>query len=228
MMSANAGVLRRSYDYVAMFALIHVLVAMGAGAYLLGSGRITPDELQQIAAVLRGDQTDEASAEEQASRVTQATSIAQAKLAPERLAEESEMIRLEAQRIKAELDQRLTLNNNIMLRVTTKREAFEAERRRAEEVSRHSLDQQQEEGFRKQVAIFEALSPKTAIEHLLNLESSDEAARMLLEMDTRKAKKIVEAAKSGDQLRRMQIILQRLRDVAPDRSVEFDRNEGSP
>ena len=62
------------------------------------------------------------------------------------------------------------------------------------------------------------------MQHLLALPEPDDAAKLLLEMNTRKAKKIVEAAKSGGQLTKMQNILRRVRQVAPDRSLELASN----
>jgi hypothetical protein len=43
-------------------------------------------------------------------------------------------------------------------------------------------------------------------------------------MSTGRAKKIVEAAKRGDQMSKMKAILRRIRDVAPDRTGELDPN----
>ena len=58
------------------------------------------------------------------------------------------------------------------------------------------------------------------------MNGTEEAARILIEMEVRKAKKIVEVAKRGDQLRQMQRILERVRVVAPERSSDLDRSEG--
>ena len=136
-----------------------------------------------------------------------------------------EIMRRKAERIKAELDQRLALNNSIMLRVMTEREAFKQELEAAAEHEKAASWERQKEGFDKQVEIYQGLAPKVAIEHLLGLPEPDEAARLLLEMDTRKAKKIVEAAKRPDQMQQMKVILQRLREVAPDRSSELNGQE---
>ena len=60
------------------------------------------------------------------------------------------------------------------------------------------------------------------MEHLLSLGEPDEAAKVLLELTTRKAKKIVEAAKRLDQIAKMKVILRRVREVAPERSSELE------
>lgn len=230
MLGGNTSLLKRTYDYVAMFALLHVVAAVGVGAYLIGSGAVTPEKLRRVVAVLRDD--DPATREPEDQPREPKAVLASAEVGGEigfaPTSDDGELLRLEAQRIKAELDQRLTMNHNIMLRVTTQRDAFMREKQSAQEAARQVAKQRREEGFLKQLAIFEALSPKIAVEHLLNLPSSDEAARFLLEMDTRKARKIVESAKSGAELQRMQTILQRIRDVAPDRSVELEDDRPNP
>lgn len=252
-MNGNPGVIRRAYDYVALFALLHVVAAVGVGAYLLGSGAINREKLRGIVMVLRGEALGaivEPDADDvfpgefaEAGASSFGVPIRAAGYGPGRTSEigegltgvprsraevreELEILRLEAERIKAELEQRLTLNNSIMLRVTTQREAFQRDRDQAREEAQASLQRRQEEGFEKKVAILEALSPRVAVEHLLSLPDIDEAAFILLQMDTRKARKIVEAARTGQQLQKMQAILQRLRDVAPDRTADFDRVGG--
>ena len=230
MLSANQGVLKRTYDYVALFALLHVVAALGVSTYVLSTGVLTPEKVQAIASVLRGDQGPEENAAPETDDLMDDETETDAAGLPDidQMAEGSELLRLEAQRIKAELDQRLTLNNNIMLRVTTMRDAFKKEQASAQAAAQETLEAQQTEGFRKQLSILEALSPKVAVEHLLNMEDIDDAARVLLEMDTRKSKKIVEAAKGGQELQRMRTILRRVRDVAPDRSGEFESNAAAP
>jgi hypothetical protein len=134
---------------------------------------------------------------------------------------ELEIMRREAERIKEELRQRLALNNSILLRATNEREAFEKERTAEENQRRARLREQQQEGFTKQVEILEAMKPKIAVVHLLSMDNLDEAARVLLSMETRQAKKIVEAAKGGEQMAQMVTVLQKIREVAPERSTDF-------
>ncbi len=135
-------------------------------------------------------------------------------------------MRLEAERIKAELDQRLALNNSIMLRVTAEKESLQRQREEAVKREQAVAAERASEGFQKQIAIYEGLAPKVAVQHLLSLNDPEQAAKILMEMETRKAKKIVEAAKRGDQLARMQAILERVREVAPDRSRELASDQG--
>lgn len=220
--------LRRAYDLIALLALLNVGALLALGAWLWTSGAMTPQKLGDIGAILRGDAAPTTSTVPGAlgPQTAQAedSTAPPADAPPATFAElqmNMEVARLEAERIKTELDQRLALNNSILLRVTTEREAFQKDRQRAEERDKQSAALRDDEGFAKQLEIFENLAPKVAVEHLLNLGDPDEAARLLLEMDARKAKKIVESAKRGTQAEKMRDIMQRLRAVAPAKSEEL-------
>ncbi len=218
---------RRSYDVLALFAVLNILAMGGLGAMLYTSGAVNPQKLRQIVSIMRGtvlvpaDTVVAASPEGDGATdedaVDPATRTRQSQV-------DAEVLRLEADRIKAELNQRLALNNSILLRVTTERERFQKERDAAVKMKQQITDRRQAEGFQKQIAIYESLSSKVALQHLLALPDPDDAAKVLLEMNTRKAKKIVEAARSGGQLSKMQDILRRVRQVAPDRSLELAAN----
>ena len=134
---------------------------------------------------------------------------------------ELEIVRREAERTREELRQRLALSNSILLRITAERESFRREREAADQMAQAHRLELETEGFEKQIALLGGVKAKTAVEHLLGLGDPDEAARILLAMDTRKAKKIVEAARRPDQMEQMKSILRRLREVAPDRSTEL-------
>lgn len=227
-MTTDPSIFRRAYDGLALFALLNVLGVGALGAYLVSGGVLNADKARRIVGVIRGTDVsldDETAPEEPVEAGTDATQPAAGTDAVVESQMDVEIIRRESERIKAELDQRLALNNSILLRVVTERERFQRELEEAASRQEESLKRRREEGFRKQIAIYESLSPKVAIQHLLALEEPDDAARILLEMETRKAKKIVEAAKRDDQVEKMKKILWRVREVAPDRSFELESEE---
>ena len=219
----NPSLARRTYDAIALFALLNMIALGGLVTYVVGTGAIDRQKLESIAAIVRGE--DPVGSGETPSVAEEPAEEAAPAVPGEGPAAASgidlEIMRREAERIKEELRQRLALNNSILLRVTTERAAFHEEREVALARSRASQRERQEEGFEKQVAILGAMKPKVAVRHLLGIGDPDEAARILLEMSTRKAKKIVEAAKTGEQMRQMMLVLQRIREVAPDRSGDF-------
>lgn len=223
-MTTNPSIAKRVYDGVALFAILNLLGLAGLIAFLASSDAVSGEKLRHMVAVMRGEEPDPdkgvppdapgGGAEKAGAAAGQATGDE-----PE---VDAQVMRLEGERIKAELDQRLALNNSILLRVMTERERFEEEQREAVRQQQRSAQQRKSEGFKKQIAIYESLSPKIALEHLLDMAEPDVAAATLLEMNTRKAKKIVEAAKRGGQMAKMKLILRRVREVAPDRVEELE------
>lgn len=221
----GSSVFKRAYDGVALFAILNAAVLGAMTVYLVASGAVDAIKVQRIAAVLRGEDRPA----EHPAPTAEAGEAAGAEGTVEQIGEdvavdtslELEIIRREADRLKEELRQQLALNNSILLRITTERENFRQEREAAAQQAAAERQERQKEGFDKQLAILEGVKPDTAVTHLLALGDVDEAARILLAMEVRKAKKIVEAAKRPDQLEQMKIILRRLRDVSPGRSAQL-------
>ena len=226
-MTTNPSIFRRAYDAAALFALLNLGVLALLALYLVGGGGVDAEKARRIVAVLRGE--DAAAVEDvPAEKPEQESEDGEKRSVRDVVAEsqmDQEILRREGERIKAELDQRLALNNSILLRVVEKREMFKEEQAEADRRREAMREQRNDEGFKKQIEIYESLAPKTAVEHLLAMPDPDEAARILLEIQTRKSKKIVEAAKRGDQLEKMKGILQRVREVAPDRSAAIGADE---
>lgn len=227
-MTANPTILRRVFDVIGLFSFLNLLALAGLVALAARGGALDHEKLQRIAAIMRGDEPAPAGPSDPAATEVSPDAIQNADDAHD-LAGESEVnkevLRREAARIKAELDQRLALNNSILLRVTAERERVARLRDEESKAARIREEQRAADGFRKQVDLFEALTPKVAVQHLMAMSGPDEAARLLVEIDTRKAKKIVEAAKRPEELSQMQLILQRLREVAPDRSTELESED---
>lgn len=227
-MTTPPSIFKRAYDTVALFALLNVLAVGGLVGYLVGSGVLDVEKGRRLVSVMRGEdltQTETTPAETPADATTEPTETPTAGEAVAESQMDIEIMRREGERIKAELDQRLALNNSILLRVMTERERFQREQEEAAKQQKASRKQRGEEGFKKQLAILEALNPKIAVQHLLAVSDPDDAARILLEIDTRKAKKIVESAKSGDEIEKMKLILRRVREVAPEQSAELASEE---
>ena len=216
MMTGQRGMLKRGYDALALLALLNMLGLVGVIGAFFGTGALTQEKAQSIVGILRG--ADSKSADLQANGVTAATSNAESgpvgtkrSDAPSAMSDtEMEVVYREAERVKTEIDQRLALVNSIMLKVRTEREAFRTEQETAAKQVRLVEEKKKDEGFRRGIEILESLSSKMALRHLLAVSDTDEAARMLMAMNTDRARKIVESAKRGDDLARMKEILRRL------------------
>ncbi|MBI4717328.1 MAG: hypothetical protein HY763_05950 [Planctomycetes bacterium] len=216
---------RRVYDAAALLAVLNVAALAAGVGFLAGSGRLGPEQLRQIAAVIRGELPTPPAPAQAAPPVpvpaagTEEPGLSD--LPPVGSQTDLEIMRREAARIQEELRQRMALNNSILLKVATAREEFKRERDAAKQQDKVAGEDRQAAGFEKQVEIYEGLAPRLAAQHLLGLSDPDEAARIMVAMDARKAKKIVESAKSGEEMQRMMGILQRVREVAPTRSAKL-------
>jgi hypothetical protein len=228
--AAGKSLLRRGYDALALVAVLHLLAVAGAGAYAIGTGLIDRPSAVRAWNVLRGRESPQ-------SQVPPASSVSApptaATASPEiQTTEDLLVLRRQADRIKTELDQQLALVQSIMLKVANEREALDRENveaavrtQRGHDLDPDTLKQQRQEGFAKQVEIIEGLEPKVALEHLVNLEDVDEAAKLLAAMDARKVQKIVGAAKTPDRVKRIQTIVRRIQDVIPMRTAASDVQE---
>lgn len=222
-MLGKGGMLQKLYQGVSLVAVLNVLAVGGLIAALVMSGALDREKMYQLVKVMRDElpamdpQAAQAATIEE--KVATDDELDQPRI---RTQEDLEVLRMEAERIQTELEQRVALSNSIMLRVTAEREAFKQERELARERDAEQAAERDAAGFKKQIAIFEAMSPKIAVEHLLSLNDPSEAAQLLLQLETRRAKQIVEMAKDGPELERMKIILRRVREASPEKSNELE------
>ena len=214
--------LRQAYDIFALLAVLHLLVIGGVAAAAALTGAVSSDKLQRMVEIMRESDTPEEESEGEgaaASESGEGEAVAEAN-APKAHADQ-EILRREAVRAKEELGQRLAQVNRALLMVTMKREEFERQQAEAAKREEAMTAQRDEEGFHKLVGIFDGLSPKIASEMLLGMESPDEAAKILAQMDERKARKVVEAAKKSNKMQQMGDLLERVKEVAPSRSASL-------
>lgn len=207
--------IKRAYQLVALLALLHLVALGGVGGYLFATGKVDRAQIEQIAAVLRGGQPQIAEAApttQPSSTQPSAVETAPEPSPPDELHEQ--MLRLKADRREAELAQRLGTVAAAQIEVTRQREAL---KREAEELQKQldaRRDQEASTGFKKDLELLANLKPKDAAYYLLQ-KPTEEAARMLLMMETRKAKKIIESAKSPDQRKTVSEILEVMRGMTP-------------
>ncbi|MGB0714391.1 MAG: hypothetical protein ACPGXK_00840 [Phycisphaerae bacterium] len=214
----DSSMIRRAYDAVSLFAILNLIVVTGAAAYLFGTGVVTQERLRSVVDFVR---TAEAAAEEDAEQAAaDIETSTEDQASNERYANavgslSAEILRREADRVKAELDQQLALSHSIMLRITEERDAFKRERET--EAARKAAEQEElaSSGFEKQRTLFNELSPKVAVKHLLSLTDPTDAAKILASLDIRKAKRIIESAKTPEEQQKMQAVLQKMSEVAP-------------
>ncbi|MCH7814342.1 MAG: hypothetical protein IID40_10020 [Planctomycetes bacterium] len=218
------GGLKKAYQIVALLALAHLLALGGVIGYLAGTGKLTGEHLQQMAEVLRGG-PQEAAAEPVDTDVPDAPlSESKSPVGTNRTTEE--IGRYMADRRRAELDQQAATIRDYRLQVTREREAFRREVAEWEAQWQRRQDQEQSEGFKKDLEIFSALKAKDAMHYLLQ-NPVEEVARMLQQMDPRKAKKIIEAAKTQAARKKMSEVLQAMREISPEPAEALNKKKGN-
>lgn len=209
------SLVRKTYDGVALVAVLNVVFVGGLLGYLYSSGAVDGEKLRKFVAVIRGAELATEEAAEEETTTEEAPPRTNTPLfTPATAQMDMEAYRREADRIQEELRQRLALNNSILLRIATERKNFRLERAAAAKAAETEQKERRMEGFEKQIAILEGVKPATAIEYLLSLGDADESAVILMAMDDRKAKRIVEAAKKPAQRKQMSLILQNMKNVS--------------
>jgi len=225
--------LRRIYNLIAVFALLNMLVLGGAAGYLVSKGYLTSDKLRRIGQVVRGEdeQEPEAAEKQPEADAPAEASPAQSELTsvPIDLSKESqyaqEIVFHEMQRFKDEMDQRMALNNKIMLMITTRREALERDIKAFQQRRQQDVEIVDNEAFKKELEIFESLKPVTAMERLVAKSNVEDAAKLMLQMDSRKVAKIIEAAKTPADKLKLQAVQERMREVTPEESDKTTDSE---
>ena len=217
-----AGV-KKAYRLLALLALLHLLAAGGGLAYLVGTGRLDGERLEQIANVLRGELSTPQAA--QAQEIARVEAPAKSAEAIEREQTAEQIKRHEIDRRLAELEQQAATARAALLKVTRQREAHQREKEEFAAQRRQRDKQERSEGFRKDLDLLGSLKPKVAVDYLLQKPTED-AAQMLLLMETRKAKRIIEAARTPAQRKKMAEIYQLLSEMAPANSELLKRSSG--
>lgn len=210
------GVLKKFYRLFAALALIHVLAAAGLIAYLASSGYLTPDRVRAAINVIKnGDAQPVEMDAKQTTTGKARTAAAESDniAAPDPQAEQIRRLNLE--RVRTHAQQQLILAKRQLVQVQRDREEFEKMIADHDASREQQSEEARSEAFDKELEIVSQLKPKIALDRLLLLPP-DNAARLLMNMETRKAKKVVEAAHKDDgKWMRIMEIQERMRDLSP-------------
>lgn len=197
--------MRTPLKIISALAILHLLALVGFVGYAWHNGTLNAERAELIAAVLRGEY-DAPAEGETGLGADDAAEAGSARDAIAREQTEDEIIRRRLEREKAELQQRLELVSREMQRVRRDRESFEDQRRRAAEEDKKRSESSYRDGFEKQLEYLGKIKPKDAVGYLLSRDI-EEAAEILRAMDTRQGKKIIEAAKTPNQQKKIDQIL---------------------
>jgi hypothetical protein len=215
-----SGVLKKVYHGVALVALLNLAVVGGSIGYLAATGRLTVERVERAADALRGEWPEEPEAQPEAEA---AAPLGSADTLYRDQGEE-EVVRLRADRRRAELQQQVSTIAAARLEVTRQREALERRYDEMRSQAKQREQQEESEGFKKELDLLSSVKPKVAVGYLLEKPRED-AAALLLAMETRKGKRLVEAAKTVSQRRAMADVLEMLREMSPEQADLLNQSQ---
>lgn len=167
--------LSKLFGLIAIFSVATILALGGLGAYLWSTGRVTPDRIETMAAVLRGEyDTKETEGEAPTSQPTSAPATNQPNRAPsaEELAaqrREGQIRRTMLDRAERDVRAQRELLDQALHTLVQKEESFDAERAAWLDQQKKLREKAQDAGFTKEVELVSKLDPALAKEHLLRV-----------------------------------------------------------
>jgi hypothetical protein len=213
--------LKKVYNVIALLALLHLVGVAGVLAFLIGTGRLTAADAKEIAHTLRVEAPAEAGPPDQTAKASTAEAATEAEPLPG--STEAEIRRRNLERIAMQAEHQLILANRQMLDVKRRQEELDQQVAAAEAEQKQLEQERTDEGFKKDIELLSMLKPTVALDSLL-ARPVDEAARIMMEMDTRQGKKIIEAAaKEPRKWSGMLRIQRRLRDLSPEAADQLDQ-----
>ncbi|MCH8879758.1 MAG: hypothetical protein IID34_07735 [Planctomycetes bacterium] len=198
-LSAGLGT---AYSALALFALIHLLILLGVVGYAYQTGRIDRAKIEQISAIIRGDQSETPEAVADGADATPEAD-GQAESSEdliEQAMKRDEMERLQRERALADLRNLDLLVNRRMLKLQRDQEAHDRSVTRQNEQVNKRRENEENAARQATIKTIGGLAPKKARDFMMNLPQAD-AVKILLTLPDRKRKGILEACKTPDQTR---------------------------
>lgn len=219
--------IRTLWQVTAVVCVLHVLAALGALGWLIGTDRLSRDRIERVAELLAPTvteaeaqrQQEEQAEQEAADRARREAALSGAEsrsieqtLAAERRADEITLRRLE--RTRAEVQSLQQSLRNQQEQIDEARQAL-AEKEEALEQRLDQVEQRRnEEGFRKAVQLYESLPSDRVKEMFMNLmddNETDQVVAYLEAMRSRQAAKVLEEFEGPNEVQRAVELTERLR-----------------
>ena len=199
-----------------LLALATVLSTGGFCAYLVGTGKVNASRLETIAAVLRGEldePPDEPEveptvvAEELETEGVRSAEEAQAQRRREHLQ------KLAVERALADLEAQRRLLDHALHRVIQEQEQLADTQQEFESQRQAAAGESLDEGFQRELEIVSTLKPAQAKEHVLRVwrQQPADAVRLLIGMDDRQVRRILEQLKTAEELDIQTELLEQIR-----------------
>ena len=214
------------YQVICLLAIANLVAIVGVVAFLYGTGRLDGERLEQIAAVLRGEDLAEAAATTPAATqpATQPLEKGTAETRLARAREEGDLAQRLLERRGRELEDRQQLADAMMLDIIRRQETLAEEQAALDEQQRKIREERLRSGFVKELELLAAVKPKVR-KDLLAQKSDADVVRLMMEMDERAGKQVIEVCKTPEEKAWMARILHRIQTQKEPSSAEAEVEE---
>lgn len=208
--------IKRLYNLFALLCVAVVLAGGGLGGYMYAAAKLTPERIDQMAAIMRGEQNEVAEdvgeARVEAPSAAGVTAGGPSAEELRRRQREEQMRRALGERAyRDRLAQRQLLDQTLQHLLTTQ-EQFERDKKRWQSEQELRRAQTRDEGFEKELNVVAKLSPSLAKEHLIRKwrQSQTDAVRLMNALPESTIKRILGQMKSPEEIQITHELLEQL------------------
>ena len=188
------------YQVICILAIANLVAVAGIIAFLFATDRLDAERVDQMAAVLRGeDLSERAPATPPAAPTTQPAEkkdTAETQLA--RARERGDLAQRLLERRGREVEDRQRLAEALMLDIVRRQETLAEERAALEAQQRKIQEERLRSGFLKELELLASVKPKVR-KDLLAQKSDTDVVKLMMEMDQRAGKQVIEACKRPEE-----------------------------
>lgn len=191
--------MKRLYSILALAAIAHLGVLAGLVGFLFGTGRLNPDRIEQIAAVIRGERDEDATTTAPA---TPPTPVVRELATAEMIRQQQELEEIRRRRLQQQVQRaRQATELATLARIDVIRRSESLDRRqKAFDAQRQALAQQANTtGFQKVLKLIGSLTPQIGKKMLIK-KSDAQAVQLLAALSDRKASAILGACRTEEEL----------------------------
>ncbi len=202
--------LRKIVGILGILSLVAVLTGGGAAAYLVAKGTLTAESLHAAVEAITSEPAEPQAHE---SQIEDASANLPGGTVGERLEASAtgEAAALgELEMLRRQIANERSLAQAARVEVMRERERLEQQRKQWQAQQAEQLETARQDGVQKELDYLSSIKADQALT-LLMTKSDPEAARILLAMETRRGKKIIEMCKTADQVDWIQRILELIR-----------------
>jgi hypothetical protein len=187
---------KRLSHAIAWMALAHLFAVGGLLAYLIASGRLNAERVEQIAMVLRGEFPQPEAVAEQTAEPQDKPRTSQEELA--QLEARKRLHTLISERHQREIDDRNSLNQTIQLDINRQLERIQEQKEEFRKEKQQTQEALEQTGFQHALDIFSDMDPKLAKDVLITKRDPD-VVQLFVSMEPAKRKKIVNTCKTPEE-----------------------------